>query len=139
MATQTESVDEKEDDDVQVEEDEEEEEESNEDEEYVEEEEEDDTTEDEDKSREDEDDQDDEEYEEDMETSESVQWPSFSFSKRKSEKSPLSKLKPQELESLGLKAVGEGADPGELQDAFAKAQTDGDWSDLEELISDKLG
>lgn len=50
------------------------------------------------------------------------QWPSFSFSKRKSEKSPLSKLKPQELESLGLKAVGEGADPGELQDAFAKAQ-----------------
>ena len=57
-----------------------------------------------------------------METSESVQWPSFSFSKRKSEKSPLSKLKPQELESLGLKAVGEGADPAELQDAFAKAQ-----------------
>ena len=52
----------------------------------------------------------------------SLQTPSFFFSKRKSEKSPLSKLKPQELESLGLKAVGKGADPAELQDAFAKAQ-----------------
>ena len=50
------------------------------------------------------------------------QVPSFFFSKRKSGKSPLADLKPQELESLGLKAVGKGADPGELQDAFAKAQ-----------------
>ena len=57
-----------------------------------------------------------------MSPSLSLQIPSFFFSKRKSGVSPLSKLKPQELESLGLKAVGKGADPGDLQDAFAKAQ-----------------
>jgi len=51
----------------------------------------------------------------------------------------LSTLTQPELEKLGLKAVSAGAKPGKLQEAFVTAQTNGDWSKLESLISGALG
>jgi gas vesicle protein len=53
--------------------------------------------------------------------------------------SPLKLLSPEELESLGLKAVSAGAEPIKLQQAFATAQINGDWTDLENLIKEALG
>ena len=51
----------------------------------------------------------------------------------------LSTLTQPELEKLGLKAVAAGAKPGKLQEAFVTAQTNGDWTKLESLISGALG
>ena len=51
----------------------------------------------------------------------------------------ISTLSLPELEKLGLKAVSAGAKPFKLQQAFADAQTNGDWSELEILIADALG
>ena len=51
----------------------------------------------------------------------------------------LSTLSQPELEKLGLKAVEAGAKPQKLQEAFVTAQTNGDWSKLESLISGALG
>ena len=51
----------------------------------------------------------------------------------------LSTLSQGELEKLGLKAVAAGANPQQLQQAFATAQLQGDWSKLEKLIADVLG
>ena len=51
----------------------------------------------------------------------------------------LSTLSQPQLEKLGLKAVAAGAKPQKLQEAFATAQTNGDWSKLEYLISNALG
>ena len=51
----------------------------------------------------------------------------------------LSTLSQPELEKLGLKAVSAGAKPQKLQEAFVTAQTNGDWSKLESLISNALG
>ena len=62
----------------------------------------------------------------------------FSAASRPS-KPYLSTLSQAELEKIGLKAVAAGANPQQLQQAFATAQLQGDWSQLEKLISDKLG
>ena len=43
-------------------------------------------------------------------------------SKKKKSDSPLAKLKPEELEKLGMKAVEEGVEPTKLQQAYASAQ-----------------
>jgi hypothetical protein len=51
----------------------------------------------------------------------------------------LSTLSQPELEKIGLKAVAAGAKPQKLQEAFLTAQTNGDWTKLEILISDALG
>jgi hypothetical protein len=51
----------------------------------------------------------------------------------------LQTLSQPELEKIGLKAVAAGAKPGDLQQAFVTAQTQGDWSKLETLISNALG
>ena len=51
----------------------------------------------------------------------------------------LSTLSQPELEKLGLKAVAAGAKPQKLQQAFVTAQSNGDWSQLESLISGALG
>ena len=51
----------------------------------------------------------------------------------------LSTLSQIELEKLGLKAIAAGAKPLKLQQAFVTAQTQGDWSKLEALISNALG
>lgn len=51
----------------------------------------------------------------------------------------MQQLTPTELEKLGLKAVGAGASPASLQQAFATAQLKGDWSQLETLIVVALG
>ena len=51
----------------------------------------------------------------------------------------MEQLTPTELEKLGLKAVGAGASPAKLQQAFATAQIKGDWSELENLIVKALG
>ena len=51
----------------------------------------------------------------------------------------ISTLSQPELEKLGLKAVSAGAKPLKLQQAFADAQTNGDWTGLEILIADALG
>ena len=51
----------------------------------------------------------------------------------------ISTLPQPELEKLGLKAVTAGANPQKLQQAFATAQIKGDWTELESLISEKLG
>ena len=56
-----------------------------------------------------------------------------------SSKPYLSTLSQPELEKIGLKAVAAGAKPTKLQDAFVTAQTNGDWSKLETLISNALG
>ena len=56
-----------------------------------------------------------------------------------SSKPYLSTLSQPELEKIGLKAVSAGAKPQALQDAFVTAQTNGDWSKLETLISGALG
>lgn len=56
-----------------------------------------------------------------------------------SEGSVLEQLTPTELEKIGLKAVGAGASPAELQQAFATAQLKGDWTKLENLIVQALG
>eukprot|EP00094_Tigriopus_californicus_P009794 TCALIF_09443-PA protein Name:"Protein of unknown function" AED:0.03 eAED:0.03 QI:241/1/0.5/1/1/1/2/0/612 len=54
-------------------------------------------------------------------------------------KSPLQELSPEELEKLGLEAVGAGAEPTKLQQAFASAQISGDWTSLENEIVNALG
>lgn len=54
-------------------------------------------------------------------------------------KSPLQDLSPEELEKLGLEAVGAGAEPTKLQQAFASAQISGDWTSLENEIVNALG
>ena len=51
----------------------------------------------------------------------------------------ISTLSQPDLERLGLKAVAAGAKPEKLQQAFVSAQTNGDWSKLENLISGALG
>ena len=51
----------------------------------------------------------------------------------------ISTLSLPQLEKLGLKAVSAGAKPLELQQAFADAQTNGEWSGLEILIADAVG
>ena len=51
----------------------------------------------------------------------------------------ISTLSQPDLERLGLKAVSAGAKPEKLQQAFVSAQTNGDWSKLENLISGALG
>ena len=51
----------------------------------------------------------------------------------------MSTLSQGELEKLGLKAVAAGANPQKLQQAFATAQLQGDWSKLEKLIAEVLG
>ena len=61
------------------------------------------------------------------------------FSASKPSKPYLSTLSQTELEKVGLKAVAAGANPQQLQQAFATAQLQGDWSKLEKLISDELG
>ena len=43
------------------------------------------------------------------------------------------------LEKLGLKAVAAGANPQQLQQAFATAQIKGDWAPLEKKIASVLG
>ena len=61
------------------------------------------------------------------------------FSASQPSKPYLSTLSQTELEKVGLKAVAAGANPQKLQQAFATAQLQGDWSKLEKLISDELG
>ena len=51
----------------------------------------------------------------------------------------LSTLSQAELEKIGLKAVAAGANPQTLQQAFATAQLQGDWTKLEKEISKVLG
>ena len=51
----------------------------------------------------------------------------------------LSTLAQPDLEKLGLKAVSAGANPTKLQQAFASAQINGDWTELEREISAVLG
>ena len=57
----------------------------------------------------------------------------------KSSKPYLAKLSKAELDKLGLKAVAAGAQPMNLQQAFAVAKTDGDWAPLENEIAAFLG
>ena len=63
----------------------------------------------------------------------------FIFSAAQPSKPYLSTLSQAELEKVGLKAVAAGANPQKLQQAFATAQLQSDWSQLEKLISDVLG
>ena len=51
----------------------------------------------------------------------------------------LSTLSKPELETIGLKAVAAGIKPQQLREAYVIAQTNGDWSKLEILISGALG